>query len=235
MSLFQPVNLVCPNCKSLVVMDAVGSINADRRPDFRDAILADRFQDTTCGSCGRGFRLQPDFNYLDAGRRQWIACLPAARLADFRTAEAEVRVLYDQSYGRNAPAAARVVGDTLDVRLTFGWPALREKLLARQEGLDDVTLELLKLDIVRNSPRVPFGAGSELRLVAVPDGSLAFVWLDSSTEKGGDEVIAERARYEGIAADPAWTALRGRLTEGPFVDVQRLYMAADRIPAQADG
>ena len=228
MSLFQPVNLVCPHCAALIVMDAVGSINADRRPDFRDAILADRFQDTTCGTCGRSYRLQPDFNYLDAGRRQWIAAFPAARVQDFRAAEAEVRLLFDQSYGRAAPAAARAVGETLDLRLTFGWPALREKLLARQEGLDDVTLELLKLDIARNSPRIPFGTGSELRLFAVVDGALALVWLDSATEAGGDEVIAERARYDGIAADPAWSGLRDRLAEGPFVDVQRLYLAAER-------
>ena len=66
MSLFRPVNLVCPNCKELIVMQAVGSVNADRRPDFRDAILADEFQDVTCESCQHEFRLQLLHALLDA-------------------------------------------------------------------------------------------------------------------------------------------------------------------------
>ena len=34
MSLFHPVNLVCPACGAVIVMQAVGSVNADRRPDL---------------------------------------------------------------------------------------------------------------------------------------------------------------------------------------------------------
>ena len=224
MSLFQTVNLVCPRCGHLIVMEAVGSINADRRPDFRDAILENRFQDTTCAACGLTFRLQPDFNYLDAGRRQWIAGLPAARLADFASAEAEVADLFSQSYGARAPAAARVVGETLDVRLTFGWPAIREKILARQAGLDDVTLELLKLDLVRRSPSAPFAMGTELRLFTIIEDSLVFVWTDSTTEVAGDELVVPRSFYDAIVGAAAdWAPLRARLSAGSFVDIQRLF------------
>ncbi len=227
MSLFQTVNLVCPRCGHLIVMEAVGSINADRRPDFRDAILADRFQDTTCAACRFTFRLQPDFNYLDAGRRQWIAGLPAARLADFAGAEAEVADLFSQSYGARAPAAARVVGETLDVRLTFGWPAIREKILARQAGLDDVTLELLKLDVIRRSPSAPFAAGTELRLFTIIEDSLVLVWTDSATEAAGDELVVPRSFYDAIEVAAAdWAALRARLSAGSFVDIQRLFRGA---------
>lgn len=226
MSLFQPVNLVCPHCQALIVMEAVGSVNAGRRPDLRAAILTDRFQDVTCEACGRSYRLPPDFNYLDVGRRQWIAALPPTRLTEFAAAEAEVAELFAQSYGSRAPAAARIVGDTLDVRMVFGWPALREKLLARQEGLDDVTLELMKLDIVRNSPSSPLLVGVNLRLIEASPEALTLDWLDSSSEASLGRVVAERVRYDGIAEDPAWDRLRARLAAGPFVDVQRLYMAA---------
>jgi len=81
-------------------MDAVGSVNADRRPDFREDILQDRFQNVTCESCDDTFRLQPKFNYLDAGRRQWIAALPSAQMLDWIEAEAEVADLFEQSYGK---------------------------------------------------------------------------------------------------------------------------------------
>ena len=81
MSLFQSVNLTCPSCDSLITMDSVGSVNADRRPDLRDDIIHNRFQDVTCENCGNSFRLQPNFNYLDAGRGQWIAGMPALETA----------------------------------------------------------------------------------------------------------------------------------------------------------
>ncbi len=225
MSLFQPKNLVCPACKALVSMDAVGSINADRRPDFREAILASDFQDVTCGSCHAAFRLQPEFNYLDVGRGQWIASFPAARMADYPLEEAEAVQLFAQSYGDRAPAMAREVGKGLSVRVTFGWPAIREKLLIREHGLDDVIVEMAKLDLLRRLPEAPMKPGVELRLVNATDDTLVMVWLQADTEAVIEELIVPRALYDAIAAaSDDWAPLRARLTEGAFVDMQRLYM-----------
>jgi len=229
MSLFLPVNLICPGCGELIIMDAVGSVNADRRPDFRDAILSDDFQDMTCNACEKSFRLQPNFNYLDAGRGQWIAGMPAAQMPDYLEVEDEVGTLFEQSYGAKAPAAARVVGDDLDVRLTFGWPAIREKLLAREHDLDDVVLEMLKLDLLRRMPSAPLAPGKELRLIDVGDDRLNFVWIDTVSEDGDDEVIVDRQLYDDIANAPeAWAPIRAQLTNGAFVDMQKLYMGEGR-------
>lgn len=225
MSLFHPINLVCPNCQAAVQMDAVGSVNADRRPDLRDAITDDSFQDVTCPSCEEAFRLQPQFNYLNAGRRQWIAAFPAARMPDYAEAEEEVAAIFAESYGRNAPEAARAVGDDLDVRLTFGWPAVREKLLARDHDLDDVVLELLKLDLLRRVPSSPMAVGVELRLVVASETALTLVWMDSATEHAIEEITVPMEHYAAIADDPApWEKLRSRFDGKTFVDMQRLYM-----------
>lgn len=225
MSLFLPVNLVCPGCGELITMDAVGSVNADRRPDLRDAILNDSFQDVECGSCGKSVRLQPNFNYLDAGRGQWIAAMPSKDISRHKAVDAEMRVLFDQSYGKNAPAAAQAVGTALDVRITFGWPALREKLLARQEGLDDVVLEMLKLDLMRRLPEVTLITGIELRLVAVGADMLSFAWLESDTETAQSSFGASRELYDAIANDPAaWAQVQARLCSNGFVDIQKLYL-----------
>jgi len=232
MSLFRPVNLVCPNCKQLIVMEAVGSVNADRRPDFRDAILADEFQDVTCNSCQHKFRLQPQFNYLDVGRGQWIASLPAARMPDYLAAEDEASALFDTSYGAKAPEAARTIGDGLDMRVTFGWPAVREKILARQHGLDDAILEMAKLDILRSVKSAPLAPGTELRLVAVLEDDLAFVWIDTATEAAVSNLVISRSVYDDIAAKADdWAATRERLENGPFVDMQKLYMGQGRAEA----
>ncbi len=233
MSLFHPVNLVCPACGGLVTMEAVGSVNADRRPDLREAILADRFQDTECGTCGHRVRLQPEFNFFEAGRRQWIAAMPAHRILDWSQVEDEVLDVFATTWGTRAPRAAQEVGETLDVRLTFGWPAVREKILARAEGLDDVSLECLKMDVMRNVPAAPVGVGIELRLVVLNEADLGFVWLRTRDESAVKRILIPRAAYDHVHAAAAdWAGVRAMLTAGPFVDMQR-FALGDGKPAPA--
>ncbi len=229
MSLFIPVNLVCPACEAAILADVVGSVNADRRPDFREDILQDRFQDVHCENCHETFRMQPRFNYLDAGRRQWIAALPSAQVLDWVAAEADMQALFAQSYGRAAPEAAQAVGASLDARLTFGWPAIREKIFVRAQGLDDVVLELLKLDLIRKLDSAPVATGVELRLVAASDDFLTFVWLDGPTEAPIQEIQVGIEHYQAILDAPApWEKLRARLEDSAFVDIQKLYMGEGR-------
>ena len=230
MSLFHPVNLICPQCKAALSMPAVGSVNADRRPDLRDAILEDRFQDTTCGSCGARFRLQPEFNYLHVALGQWIAAMPAARMPDYLQVEDEVLALFAAAYGAKAPAAAQGIGADLTVRLTFGWPAVRERILARAAGLDDVVVEILKLEMLRNMTEARMGPGIELRLVGDLGAELTFAWIETASEGGaGDSFAVARYAYDTIVERAAdYAPLRAELEAGPFVDMQKLYMGAGR-------
>ncbi len=233
MSLFHPLTVKCPNCEAYVMVEAVGSVNADRRPDFRDAIMDNAFQDTTCGACEHTFRLQPEFNYLDAGRCQWIAAMPAYDMPRYLEMEDVVADLFEKSYGAKAPKAARDVGDNLNVRMTFGWPSMREKLIAAANDLDDVVLEMMKLDMLRTMPSAPLAPGVELRVVAVTDVDLAYCWMRSDTEEVIQESVCPRGWYDGIAADPEpWANLRSQLTDGAFVDMQKLYMGAGRAAAE---
>jgi len=230
MSLFHPMNLTCPNCEATITFEAVGSVNADRRPDFREAILDDSFQNVTCKRCTQSFRLQPEFNYLDVGNGLWLSSMPAEKLLDYLEIEDATVKLFDASYGANAPKAAQDVGNDLAVRLTFGWPAVREKLLARVNGLDDVVLELAKLDILRRVPEAPLSVGVELRLVHVEEDTLVFIWVRTDTEETLQELAVARALYDSIADNPdGWAAVRAQITNGPFVDMQKLYLGEGRI------
>lgn len=232
MSLFHPINLMCPHCQAPVSMAAVGSVNADRRPDLRQDILEDRFQDADCAACSESFRLQPQFNYLDAGHGQWIAAMPANLLRDHLLLEDEARELFATSYGASAPAAAQEVGTGLTVRLTFGWPAVREKLLARQLALDDVILEMMKLHILRSVETAPLAEGVELRLIEMDEetGDYVFAWLETASEKAIEYLSVPTELYQAIKDNPAgWAAIRSRLETGPFVDMQKLYMGEGRL------
>jgi len=226
MSLFQTTPLPCPSCGKNVDFEAVHSVNADRRPDLREAIQDGTFQRQACGSCGTLFRLDPQFMYLDLERGSWIAAYPLDDLEHWREREAEVKDVFDHAFGSRAPAPARAIGSRLRPRLVFGWPALREKLAASQHGLDDVQLELLKIGLLRSGSAGPLGETTELRFLEVPvDGKqeLALAWLDSRTADFVQGLRVPRQLYDDVAGErEAWQGLRSQLGEGPFVDLKRL-------------
>jgi len=232
MSLFRSTNISCPNCEEIVNMSGVGSVNADRRPDLRDAILQSRFQDETCPHCQTSFRLAPEFNYLDVGHGQWIAALPAASVRDWIQFEDQTKDSFDLSYGSKAPKAARDIGVDLAVRLTFGWPALREKIFANDRGIDDAVLEMLKLEMIRRVPSAPLAEGIELRLVGATDEDLTFVWIDAESEEVLETLQVRRTLLDAIAENAeGWKSIRDQLTDGPFVDMQKLFMGEGRAAA----
>ena len=233
MSLFRTVNVKCPQCENVMRIAAVGSVNADRRPDLREAILENNFQDHVCEHCQTVSRLQPEFNYLHAGNRLWIAALPARLFPHYLTHEDEALALFEQTYGAKAPAAAQAVGRNLDIRVTFGWPAVREKLLLRDSGLDDVVVEMMKLDLLRKLPSAPLAPGVELRVVAVMERDLLFGWLRTDTEEVLEEFTTPRGWYNLIAdeQDP-WLPVRAQIENGPFVDMQKVYMGPGREAAE---
>ncbi|MEZ5979004.1 MAG: CpXC domain-containing protein [Planctomycetota bacterium] len=229
MSLFATVEIPCPSCGVSVAFEAVNSVNAVGRPDLRDDIVSGDFQKQTCGSCGKEFRMDPQFTYIDAGRGHWFAVFPEPELEDWRTHEEEVVRLYDKAFGSGASPLARELGRSMRARLVFGWPALWEKLAVFDAGLDDVQIELLKIGLLRNLPDSPFALTNELRFVGAPDdgtSELAFAWVDSTTSDFVQGVRVPRALYDDIAAEPeAWQALRDDFADTLFVDMKRLVTA----------
>ena len=224
MSVFRTVSVACPACAGEVDFELVHSVNADRSPYLRDDILKANFQLQTCPGCGLEFRMDPEFNYLDLGRSQWIAALPHAAIAGWAASVAAARENFDESWGRGASEGARGLGSTLQARVTFGWAALREKLVIRDAGLDDVTVELAKMALIRDA-RTPPLMSAELRLLDIEGEELLFGWLDT-----GDEGVVEfnrvnRALLAELEGDSEWDELRRQLSAELFVDVKRLFMA----------
>ena len=80
MSVFTTTQLACPACGTAVTFNLVQSVNAVRRPDLRAAILDRSFQREPCPTCATAFRVEPQFTYLDMGRKQFFAVWPASSL-----------------------------------------------------------------------------------------------------------------------------------------------------------
>ena len=174
-----------------------------------------------------------DFTYLDMGRGQWIAALPARRMIDFLDEEARAQATFDKSFGAEATPEAKAIGDELNMRVTFGWPALREKIVANELDLDDVALECMKTDLIRRLDSAPMAPGINLRLVAMDEDQFQMLWVNSVTEQGLEHLALNRALYDEIVGNSeAWSPIRTALSEGPFVDMARLYMGQGRAAAE---
>jgi hypothetical protein len=227
MSLFETTSQPCPLCGESTSFALVHSVNADRRKDLREAILTGMFQRQACPRCGVTFRMQPEMTYLDIGRQQWIGAFPFEKLRDWQTVEQNATDSFARAFGESASPLAKELGEGIRPRITFGWPALCEKIVAAQAGLDDVNLELFKVALIRGVDESPLSGMTELRFIETQDDGLILDWLVTATEQTVDRIRAPRSLYDEIAADQNdWQPLRDEISTGLFVDVQRLLIPA---------
>ena len=225
MSLFHTETIACPACEAKAEYQIADSVAAARRPDLRDAILDGSYQRLTCEACGETFRISPSLTYMDVARGSWILTLPCGNRPNWDEFERGALDMFNDSFGSEAPPAARGLGARLKARVTFGWSGLREKLLCEDHGIDDTTLELLKLLLMRTTESGHIAENAALRLIGrADDGSLTMAWLSDATESGQEEISVPASLLDDIAADTAWDAARAELTNGPFVDAAKLLV-----------
>lgn len=226
MSVFVPLQVACPSCGKPVQFRSVLSVNADRRPDLRDEILAGNFQRETCAACGTAFRMAPDFTYVDTARGQMFVVRPLSALGDWAESELAANAIFERGYGADAAPLAREIGATLRLRLVFGWQALEEKLRIDECGLDDVQVELLKAALVRLSGNHAVQDDRELRLMERTGSDLAFGWVASADGALLEDFQVPEEALRDIATQPQWEPLRAELVANRFVDLNRLFMVA---------
>ncbi len=227
MSVFTTREFTCPDCGATLEYDNFDSINADRRPDLRDLIITRDLSVAHCEACDKTFRPEPELNYLDYKSGLWIMALPINALARWDVEEANATALFAGAYGASAPATAREIGDDLSPRLTFGWPAFREKLVAKEAELDDLILEKTKLTILANREGNPVAPGVELRLVNAREQAFRMAWIDATTGEALQQFDTQRALYDSIADSSDWAEMDEKLTAGIFVDIQRLFIVPE--------
>jgi hypothetical protein len=231
MSLFEDVSTKCPACGVEATYEMVHSVNVDRRPELRDEILDSAFQVLTCESCGENFRMEPQFTYIHMAGKQYLSVWPVSSIGNWVAMEQRGDKSFQTFYGPGTSEAAQQIGAEMVRRTVFGWAALREKIVATELGIDDVTLELAKVSILRWADGMAEEGDTELRLLGV-DGEdmMVFGSFEPGAEQASSRLLAPRDLLAEIAADAdGWQALRERLTEGSFVDALRLQMRTDPV------
>jgi len=227
MSLFRTYELHCPACNTPVRFDLVMSVSADRRPDLREAILDGSFQRKVCPACATAFRPEPEFTYIDFAHGQYIFVYPVEKRSAWQEWAAKATAIFDSTLGKGATKEAMTLGKKVDPRVVFGWPALIEKILAKQAGIDDRTLEVAKILVMQNSDEAPVPGKMELRLVGDKDGDLIFAWVHALDRKVGEAMRVPRSLIAEIETQPtAWKGVRDDVSEGLVVDFQREMLTA---------
>jgi len=224
MSIFQNVKTRCPMCDAEVGFELVHSVNADRRPDLRAAILDRSFQRKACPGCGHSFRMAPEFSYMDVGRKQFIAVYPGDKLPQWAEYERRSQASFAKAYGPGS--GADQLGAQMRARCVFGWGALNEKLIAADAGIDDRTLELAKIAVLRSVDTMTLGADREFRCVGTTATEFVVGWLRTTTEELDGELAIPRTLLADVEADAkAWAELRAQVVGPMFVDYQRAMLA----------
>jgi hypothetical protein len=149
----------------------------------------------------------------------------AAHIGQWAALEAQAQATFERAYGAQATPDAHAIGQGLQARVVFGWGALREKLLCAQHGLSDITLELLKMAVLRNMPNAPLSDHNELRLTGMAGDDLQLNWIEATTEQDLSGTTVPRAFFDQIDSDATgWAALRQALTGKVYVDMNRLLV-----------
>lgn len=233
MSIYTKVKAKCSNCEAVVSFDVIDSVNVTREltvPGIRDAILNRTFQAEQCPGCGETFRASPEFTYVDFNRGEFFGVWPADHVSEYDKCAEFTLKAYERAYGSEASPVAKNLGKDLNqIRVLFGWVNLNEKLIAGDAGIDDLTLELAKLAIIRAGDVFMDETHQELRLVAVDDEyGLAFGWFPLGSEKMTEGLTLPKDILGEITLDPeSWKDLRSSLEDGIFVDYRKLLLVEE--------
>ncbi len=226
----EQVRCQCGTAVRVVVADALDAV---AHPHLRQALLDGALHRFTCGACGAPLLVDKPLVYLDTARRHFFVVAPRRELAHEPQALALTRQLFEMHFGPQTTAAEQALGGEMMVRLCFGLPALREKVVADEAQLNDLALEALKCEVLGQLPELQ------------QQGTVALWLVDASQERGELELVAEtaaddeagglhsgepvplrvpRATYDSIFALGPAQILRFRpgLARGPHVSMQRL-------------
>jgi hypothetical protein len=226
MSITHTEAFVC-TCGATVEASIADSLNAARHPNLKELLFARELHRFRCAACGSLFVVDKALFYFDMPRRQFVCVFPPGERAD----EAEhIRVTlatFDKVLGAEAPAHERALSGEFLLRLCYGYEELREKIAIDDAGLADLTIESLKLNILRQEPWFAEHQVLTVRFDHIrEDGSLLFhpEWIDGPPdEESLRDLAVERSAYDALDAE--YDQLLARcpgLANGPHCSLLRL-------------
>jgi hypothetical protein len=207
------------------------SLHVSRRPDIRERILAGTFHGFSCSQCGKRVTVETRLAYTDFPRKQWFTVFPRIdirhrdELVDF------ARRSFQATMVERAAEIARAWAPEMTQRAIFGLASLREKLILFDAGLDDRTIECLKLQMYRNTGLV-LHPDTYLHVTAVEEDTIGMEYGAPGERPrplpvSREVYVALEARRDALRAELPW------LYEDIVVDHRCAFAPkAPLVPAQ---
>jgi hypothetical protein len=227
MSIYEQRTLTCPHCGHQAVQSVAVSLNAARARVQRQAIMDGTFQRFECDACRERYRADGPLIYIDFDEKLWIGVFPAPWESTWWKCEQEPALAFQRNVEENSPSMVKEWGPGFTIRTVFGLECLREKLVAYEAGVDDRVLEAFKLDLLRSMGPHELSRRARPRLREASASELSFdVPRPEPADPGRIAKVkvarAELARIDANRA--AWDSVLATLSEGPYVDLGRIFI-----------
>ena len=229
MSKFEPAQVRCACGTELDVM-AADSLHITNLPEVRAQILRGELHVFRCPACGARVQLDKLLAYTDFDRWQWFTVFPEEALATWEEAVRFAEQSFAATVEERSPPIVKAWSPKFrsQMRAVFGVQALREKLLLDDAGLDDRTIEALKLQLLAWYD-LPYAPGAHLWFSRIEDDQLVFAWATASGPGAAPPVLVAvpLAAYQRLAIDrDAARALAPVLADSIAVDFRIARPAA---------
>lgn len=208
----------CPKCGTENRFQAISILDVDDQPDWRDKIVKRTLSLAACKQCRTKYRGPPKFTYFDREHDQWIGAFPWEARDDWRESEQQAQSLFDVYLNSDTSLSERMHAAPVQRRVTFGWEALREKVVAARRRIDDVSLELLKWEL----RQPPSGVEDDFRLLEADDSKLIFGRVVRAREEIVEQIAVPRPQFDAVSTNADLRKLREQLSQSAYVDVRRL-------------
>ncbi len=143
--------LPCRACGVKITALTIESANPARHPPFQEKLLARTLLKTACPGCGAEHEHYDQFVWTDLVGRLCVAVVHQDQRERWPELEKEARTTLAVPLREEGPSFVRSFGRNVLIRLCVGLEELREKVVCRVEGLDDVIVEALKLRVARSA------------------------------------------------------------------------------------
>jgi hypothetical protein len=233
------VPIGCPACGHTYEAAIADSIGANRAPWLLDAVLDGSFHRFTCPQCAHAIQVEKEILFTDFVRGHWIGVFPPADEPRYEECGELVTTTFREALLEKAPPLVTTWAPNLRVRVVFGIPDLREKLILWHNDLDDRVVEILKLDLLADRPELIERGVFALRVdgVIAENGALALVSQPFPTTAACPPLamLVEREAYDAAARLlPQLEAEHRELFAGPYVSMLR-YLPRPETATPAPG
>lgn len=153
----------------LIEANLYDSLSMLRTPSKREEILQGRFHKVAAPDGTNEITIEKPFLYTDLGRNEVILVKPLKERYTWRETSTELEQIVKQLPKSVSPPETRFM------RVVFGLGELREKLLAREAGIDDRTIELFKVLLAYEHPIILQQPRLNINLDTIDEQWLTFI------------------------------------------------------------